>query len=243
MTKESHELIPRTLADIVSLIEKRNYDPGERLPSERELSERFGVGRGVVREALSILENLRYLKRKPNSGVYLTPTPERVSLEALTLFSELGISLTIEKLSQAMEVRRIIELQAVLLACERRTDADLLALQTIIDAFDAATRACDPSVADLDYQFHMALFKATHNTVLTQMVHPFYIMSASRRAVFFSDTSRCETSNDQHRRLLECIKQMDGATAQQIMAEHIGRVESELHQPNAKIDSAATNKI
>ena len=45
-----------------------------------------------MREALSILENLRYLKRKPNAGIYLTPTPERVSLEALTLFSELALA-------------------------------------------------------------------------------------------------------------------------------------------------------
>ena len=49
------ELISRTLTQILSLIEKRNYDPGERLPSERELSERFSVGRGVVREALLLI--------------------------------------------------------------------------------------------------------------------------------------------------------------------------------------------
>src|SRR5690606_29238433 len=132
------ELTSRTLAKILSLIEKRNYDPGERLPSERELSERFGVGRGVVREALSILENLRYLKRKRNSGMYLTSTPERISLETLSLFSELGINLTKDKVTQALEVKAIIEVQAVLLACERRTEEQLRAIEDIVRRFDDA---------------------------------------------------------------------------------------------------------
>src|SRR5690606_36286479 len=118
---QTEALSKRILAQIVTLIEERNYLPGERLPSERELSERFGVGRGVIREVLSILENLRYLQRRPNSGIYLTPTPERISLEALSLFSLLGIGLSADKVSQAIEVRRLIEVQAVGLACQRRT--------------------------------------------------------------------------------------------------------------------------
>ncbi|TWG79033.1 DNA-binding FadR family transcriptional regulator [Cupriavidus gilardii J11] len=225
---EKQELTTRTLADVLAFIQKRNYDPGERLPSERELSERFGVGRGVVREALSVLENLRYLTRKPNSGVFLTPTPERTSLETLSLFSELGISLTTDKLREALEVRRIVEVQAVQLACMRRTDADLEALQSIVDRFDAAIAGSGEPTSDLDYEFHMAIFNAAHNTVLTQMVHPFYLMSAHRRATFFSDKTRSRTSNRQHRELLECLRRRDDASAQRIMGEHIGRVEAAL---------------
>lgn len=222
------ELTSRTLAKILSLIEKRNYDPGERLPSERELSERFGVGRGVVREALSILENLRYLKRKRNSGMYLTSTPERISLETLSLFSELGINLTKDKVTQALEVKAIIEVQAVLLACERRTEEQLRAIEDIVRRFDDAIAGSGESIADLDYEFHLALFKATHNTVLIQMVNPFYIMSARRREMFFSDVTRCRVSNQQHHQLLECLKRHDAATAQKIMLDHIGRGESGL---------------
>lgn len=239
---EKQELTSRTLADILSFIQKRAYDPGERLPSERELSERFGVGRGVVREALSVLENLRYLTRRPNSGVFLTATPERVSLETLSLFSELGISLTTDKLLEALEVRRIVEVQAVQLACQRRTDEDLAVLQDIVERFevsigggsggdsDVAPGGAEESTADLDYDFHMAIFNAAHNTVLTQMVHPFYLMSAHRRATFFADKTRSKASNRQHRELLDAIRRRDEAAAQRIMGEHIGRVETALQK-------------
>ena len=247
---EKQELTSRTLADILSFIQKRAYDPGERLPSERELSERFGVGRGVVREALSVLENLRYLTRRPNSGVFLTATPERVSLETLSLFSELGISLTTDKLLEALEVRRIVEVQAVQLACQRRTDEDLAVLQDIVERFEvsigggsggdsgvasgvasgASPGGAEESTADLDYDFHMAIFNAAHNTVLTQMVHPFYLMSAHRRATFFADKTRSKASNRQHGELLDAIRRRDEAAAQRIMGEHIGRVETALQK-------------
>src|SRR5690606_10438138 len=127
------ELTSRVLAQILALIEKRNYAPGERLPSERELSERFGIGRGAVREALSILENLRYLKRKRSSGIYLTKTPERTSVETLGLFSELGLDLTKEKIAQALEVKGIVEVQAIILACERRKDEQIDEIERIVD--------------------------------------------------------------------------------------------------------------
>jgi DNA-binding FadR family transcriptional regulator len=222
------ELTSRTLAQILSLIEKRNYDPGERLPSERELSERFGVGRGVVRESLSVLENLRYLKRKRNSGIYLTSTPERISLETLSLFSELGINLTKDKITQALEVKTIIEVQAILLACQRRTEEQLEEIEDIVRRFDEAIAGSGEPIADLDYEFHMALFKATHNTVLIQMVNPFYIISSHRREIFFSDIARCKVSNQQHKQLLACLRKQDAATAQKIMLDHIGRGESGL---------------
>lgn len=214
------------LADIIALIEERNYLPGERLPSERELAERFGVGRGVIREALSILENLRYIQRKPNSGIYLNPYPEHASLETLSLFAGLGIDLAIEKLDQALEVRRILEIQAVGLACERRSDEDMANIDGIVQKFEESIGVSKAATATLDYEFHMAIFRATHNLVLMQVVSPFYVMSAHRRDRFFSDVERSRISNSHHRRIAECIRRRDVSGAQLIMAEHIGRVEA-----------------
>lgn len=214
------------LAGIISLIEERNYLPGERLPSERELAERFGVGRGVIREALSVLENLRYIQRKPNSGIYLNPNPEHTSLETLSLFAGIGRDLNVDKLAQALEVRRILEIQAVGLACTRRTDADLAAIESIIDRFDAALHEFNSDIAVLDYKFHMAIFRATHNVVLMQIVNPFYIMSAHRRHRFFSDKARSRISNQHHRKIFERVRARDVEDAERLMSEHIGRVEA-----------------
>jgi GntR family transcriptional repressor for pyruvate dehydrogenase complex len=225
MITDKDELTRRTMAELIKLIEKRSYDPGERLPSERELSERFQVGRGVVREVLSVLEGLRFLERRRNSGIYLNVAPERISLEALSLFSALGVSLSVEKLSEALEVRRIIELQGVLLASQRRTDEDLHTLASIIQRFEEAIAHGTERIEMLDYEFHMAIFRATQNMVLTQLVHPFYLMSESRRKLFFSDKTRCLASNEHHKEILNAIIKQDSVLAQEIMSQHIGRVE------------------
>src|SRR5690606_35424955 len=125
MTKDQEQITARTMSALIRLIEDRKYAPGERLPSERELAERFEVGRGVVREVLSVLEGMRYLQRKRNSGIYLNERPERISLETLALFSNLNVSLSKQRLAEVMEARRILEVQAIMLAAVRRTEHDL----------------------------------------------------------------------------------------------------------------------
>lgn len=213
------------MAALVRLIEERKYAPGERLPSERELAERFDVGRGVVREVLSVLEGLRYLERKPNSGIYLNEAPERISLETLALFSNLNLDLSKERLAEAMEARRILEVQAIVLAAQRRTEEDLLDIKNIVQRFDDAIEHALEDVPELDYQFHMSIFRATHNLVLMQLVTPFYLMSENRRLPFFSDKKRSRASNEQHKLILEAIEEQNIDKAHQVMSEHIGRVE------------------
>src|SRR5690625_3591584 len=220
------ELTSSTMANLVQFINQRGYDPGEKLPSERQLAERFGVGRGVIREVLSVLERLRYLERRRNSGAYLTVTPERISLEALGVFSELNLEIPKQQLKEAIEVRRIIEVQAVMLAAKRRSDEDLKRLQDIVEQFDYAIDTNITQTADLDYEFHMAIFRATKNLVLNQVVSPFYIMSETRRRNFFTDRERCQASNKQHKEILSAIKDQDPVRAKQVMAKHIGTVEA-----------------
>lgn len=224
-TQVKSDLTAQILSDLIRFIEKRQYEPGERLPSERELSERFKVGRGAIREALTILENLRYLEKRPNSGIYMNTHPGQISLEALSLFAALGLSLTSSTLAEANEARRLIEVQAIRLACIRRTNDDLQELKTVLDDFRECINGSGDNAADLDYEFHMLIFKSTRNTVLMQMVNPFYVMTSQRRISFFADRSRGQVSYEQHLELYECIKNQDPERAQKAMETHIGRVE------------------
>lgn len=226
MKKERDELTTNTMTELVRLIQQRDYAPGERLPSERELAARFGVGRGVVREVLSVLESLRYLERRSKAGVYLNLAPERISLETLGLFSELNLELTPMQLAQAMEVRSIIEVQAVGLAAQRRTEEDIASITAIVQRFDSMIADSSESVANLDYEFHMAIFRATHNLVLMQLVNPFYTMSENRRRTFFKDKEQSRTSNEQHKTILAALIEQDVTKAKKLMQEHIGRVDA-----------------
>jgi GntR family transcriptional repressor for pyruvate dehydrogenase complex len=214
----------RAVGALLSLIKKRQYEPGDRLPSERELAERFSIGRGALREALAKLENMRFIERRPNSGIFLSSSPHTTSLETLVLYADLGVPLDRHVNSECVEVRRIIEVQAIRLACERRTDADLTQLRTTNAAFlDACAQ---PIVAsEIDYQFHINIFRGTHNDILLRLVTPFYFISRTRRERFFADAERCKISHAQHVEMIKAIDRRDAERAESLMATHIGRVE------------------
>ncbi len=222
---DGHNQVLRVMGDLVSFIRQRGYEPGERLPSERALTERFSVGRGIIREALTVLEAARYLERRRSSGIYLSGDPDRVSLETLLLYSKLNISLGRRTIIECMEVRKILELHVIQLACERRTEADLSTLKLILNR-SQATIDTEKSIASLDYEFHMAIFHAAQNDVLVRVVTPFYLMSQQRRDDYFSDTKRCAGSHDQHVAIVKAIDDRDIAKAIDLMNAHIGQVES-----------------
>src|SRR5919108_649109 len=155
------------VAELVPFLLSRGYAPHERAPSERELAERFRTSRTQVREALSVLETLRLIERRPKSGVYMTV--EAAGIEALRLFAEIGVPLPGDEGGQAAEVRRIQELEAIRLACRRHRDEDIEALRRCLaDWDDALGWPIDGAarIAELDRVFHCGFVRATQNTVL-----------------------------------------------------------------------------
>lgn len=214
----------RVVNDIVSFIAKRGYEPGERLPSERDLTARFAVGRGVIREALVFLEASRFIERRRNSGIFLSGEMSQVSLENLVLYSKLGIALDQRTIAECMEVRKILELQAIAIACKRHTAEDLASLRSILDRSQAALDA-HQSIAELDHEFHMAIFRATQNDIFLRVVTPFYLMSRQRRIAFFAEHAHGLTSHQQHVGLVKAISARDAGKASTLMSRHIGRVE------------------
>ncbi|MES2436196.1 MAG: FadR/GntR family transcriptional regulator [Pseudomonadota bacterium] len=214
----------KTVNAIVTLIRQRGYGPGDRVPSEREFAERMGVNRAQVREAMTMLESMRYLERRRGSGVFLCKETDATSLDALVLFAQMGLPVDPTVNEQCIEVRRIIEVQAIKVACQRRTEADLAALDQIIASFrDDDDFAEDAS--GYDYAFHLAILKATQNGILVRVVNPFYLMSGNRRQVFFSDRARRMTSHRQHEAMVAAIRARDSEKAEALLAAHIGRVE------------------
>lgn len=212
------------MGEILHFIRARGYEPGERLPSERELAERFDVSRNTVREVLGTLECFRLVERRPGSGVYLCAEVTAPSLEALVLETGVGIELDEQEVLESMETRYLLELQAVRLCCERRKDEDIARLRKIVD--DTASRVREGgNVAEFDSAFHLAIVAGTQNSVLVRVVRPFYLLSGAQRVHYFTSAARARKSLSDHRKLLAAVEAKDPDLASELLVGHLGTVE------------------
>ncbi|WP_321959821.1 FadR/GntR family transcriptional regulator [Paraburkholderia sp. J69-1] len=212
------ELVGKMLA----FFKERGYESGERLPSERALAERFGVGRNALREALSTLSALRVIESRPNSGIYLRRMSTDSSFETIVLLTEMGSEPSMKEVKETLEVRWALEMRGVQLACERRTEADLDSLASVIDATQAVL-SNKGNISVQDTAFHMALARCTHNEVLVRLLNSFYRISESRRFALFADPKRGAISAAQHESLYEAIKKRDVKKATTLMETHFAR--------------------
>jgi len=166
---------------------------------------------------------MRYLERRRGSGVFMSEKPEETSLEALVISSKVGLPLSNKVNEDSIEVRRIIEVQAIRLACVRRTEAQIARLKAVLDSFDDVHDEHDAS--DYDLRFHLEIFRSTGNELLIRLVYPFYILSKSRREAFFVNADQLKTSHEQHLQLFDAIVRQDSEMGASIMTMHIGRVD------------------
>jgi GntR family transcriptional repressor for pyruvate dehydrogenase complex len=213
------------IAGIMSYLEERRLQPGDRLPSERDLAERLGVGRNVVREALATLAALRMLESRPNSGIYLRHMSRESSFEALVMLADMGATPTPTEVAETMEVRAHLETLAVRLACERHTDEDLQRLEDVLARTDALLLE-GGNIVKMDTEFHMALVDATHNSVLVRVLNAFYRFTAGRRTVLFADREHGKASAADHRKLLRLIARRDVARGEAAILRHMDRARS-----------------
>lgn len=210
---------------ILRLAAEARLPPGARLPAERELADRLGAGRNAIREAIAVLEALRMVERRPNSGIYLRPAERVGSLDALVLQADLGVPLTRAEVDELVELRRMMELQGTALASERRTAADLVRLEATL-ATGAAAVDRGEAYAAHDADFHLAVAEATGNRIFLRVVNSFYLLSRERRRRYFADGSRAAGSQAQHAEMLEAIRDRDAPRATAIMSRHLQGVES-----------------
>jgi DNA-binding FadR family transcriptional regulator len=214
-----NELISR----LVGFLLLRKYEPGERVPSERELAERFKVGRGNIREALSYLEALRIIERKAKSGIFMAEGA--ASIEALAFFAQLGIPLNAIEVQHSVEMRQIHEIAAVQLACERALPENLEAMREILRRSEAKIAKREP-IHEEDRDFHLEIVNATQNGVFHRIVQIFYLMTAERRKVYFKNWQRCKASHAEHQKIYAAIAKGNRASAVNLISGHLQGVDS-----------------
>jgi GntR family transcriptional repressor for pyruvate dehydrogenase complex len=211
---------------VTELITSGVLKPGQRLPAERVLTERFGVGRAHVREAIQKLELFGVVRTLPQSGTYVADISANM-LERLVR----GI-LDVDDLTPQMlaEVRSVLEVLSAELAAERATPRQIAAIREAHEALAAFAREGGDTLEE-DIRFHIRLAEAADNVLLRSLIaliQPEVLRLSRQHATNKPD--RVQVTIDEHLRILEAVETHDGAAAAAAMRHHVEMGRAQFHQ-------------
>lgn len=216
--RRQERLSVQVAAQIQDLILAKELTTGERLPSERDLCEQFGVSRTVVREAIRALEAKGLLESRGGSGTYVK------ALEAGDVSDSIGAYIVTQDdvvpHDKLMEVRRVLEVQVAALAAQRATGDDVQRLEALVEAMEDVTDSPE-ECARLDLEFHVAVARATGNELFEMLLDPFMGALYEGRRVASALEGVPEEAIGFHRQLLEQIKAGDPEAAAAAMSSHL----------------------
>jgi len=146
---------------IKELINYKNLEPGDKLPSERMLADKFEVSRSNVREAIQKLEFYGILKSIPQSGTFVA------NIGAIAINGMIDYILKLDKpdFKSLVETRILLELKIARLAALRRTEDDLTQMKEALDAYIEKVENDEDAVQE-DLLFHLAIAKASGNSTM-----------------------------------------------------------------------------
>src|SRR6266540_1650066 len=220
----------RVSGEIVSQIERAIFatelSPGDRLQSERELAEQFGVSRITVRDALRVLEARGLIRVKVGAmgGAFVADAnTDRVAESISTL-----IKLKRMTLSELAEARKVVEAATAELAAQRADAASLSRLQQHVDRARPLLR--EPIThADASMDFHVELARAAGNEVLYATVEAYReLLVPSIRDL--RDEKSGRATQKAHEELVEAVRRHDPEGAREVMLLHLSDFEKRLRR-------------
>jgi GntR family transcriptional regulator, transcriptional repressor for pyruvate dehydrogenase complex len=204
------------IKQIKDLLITGQLKPGDRLPPERKLSEKLGVGRTHVREAIRKLEFYGILRTRPQSGTYVAA----IGISALESMIADILKIDSYSFQSLVETRVMLEINSIQLACERRTGDDLEKLEEALSNYlDKAIRGV--KAVDEDFMFHLTIAEASRNKVLKSLLLIIVPDILSNYSIFKVCDTVTTKAIEEHRQLFNAIKKQDAATAAIIMNEHL----------------------
>lgn len=224
--KIAAEKLSQTVVSQIELLILRGIlRPGERLPSERELSERLGVSRPSLREAVADLQERGLLTSRPNAGIFVADVLGSAFSPALIdLFSTHE-----EAVFDYVAFRRDLEGLAAERAAQYGSATDLEVIATIFQKMEAVHHKRDATAeAELDAHFHMAIIEASHNVVMLHMMRSMYDLLRQgvfyNRQMMFKNRLTREMLLDQHRAINRGIQARDAKAARAAVEIHMDYV-------------------
>lgn len=229
--------------DLLEEITSGALAPGERLPKEVALAERFGISRGTARECLRALEERGVVKVKHGSATTITPREQWDLFDPDVLRASLAGAGAGRLLGEYLECRRIIEIDAARLAAERASDEQRAELAERFAEMVAAVRQRgakqERDYHRADVAFHQALIDGTGNVPLASLVRRINDALLAARYPLARPAYRRDRAIPEHEAILRAVEARDPVAAQDAMRAHLDTVERYLQDHARRVARAA----
>lgn len=195
------------------IIEKK-FSPGDKLPSEAELSKEFGVSRSTIREALRALEGVGILTSQHGSGWFVK------SFSFDTLAGNLAYSLLfdVHSIFDLLEIREILEINFLKEALESIKEKDLKELEKVIISMENKAKESKSFVKE-DMMFHRILFRRIKNQIVVKILDIFWGLFEHLDEPLLHSANQ-EAVINYHKNLLENIKNRNYEKTRDVLKEH-----------------------
>ncbi|SDI21510.1 GntR family transcriptional regulator, transcriptional repressor for pyruvate dehydrogenase complex [Paenibacillus naphthalenovorans] len=221
----THKIYEAIAEQIKEQIVSGGLKPGEKLPSTKELSERFQVGRSTVREALSALKAMGLVEIYQGEGSYVRSIESRDV--GLPEFDSLLMSK--ETVLELIEARKALEIAGAGMAAEKRTDEDLRKFEAVLKRMEAYLGDEEEGERS-DIEFHLILSEATHNSIMVRLIDSISsqmqtAIRETRRLEMYANRQVSIRLWQEHQAVYEAIRGQNAAAAQEQMGRHLAHVE------------------
>jgi GntR family transcriptional regulator, transcriptional repressor for pyruvate dehydrogenase complex len=215
-------LSDRIVEQIIDLISREIIKPGDRLPSEKELCVRFGVGRTTIREALRSLAVMGILDGRVGEGTFVSSNNQRYLEKSL----QWGLLMDRKDVRDLLETRLMLESQTAFSAAQRATEDDLREIEENLKEMEEVLDRPEEYLK-FDLQFHVAIARAAQNSILYNLLSMTrgYLQDWISKSLASPSTrkvrARAEASVREHRKILQALRKGNPEQAKRAMRAHI----------------------
>lgn len=204
---------------MMTLIKKGKWQPGEKIPTENELSEYFQVSRNSIREAMKVLTHLKILNSKAGSGTFIFKDAVQ-SIQVLELNNTIREKSTYKSI---MDTRLIIEPELVYRAALSATPNEISQLEKIINESMETINSGTYSKSTVGFSFHMEIARISKNEILFKFLESITLELMNVREATMQSHSKADLVEEinGHKQIFNYIKNNEPEKAKEAMYSHL----------------------
>jgi GntR family transcriptional regulator, transcriptional repressor for pyruvate dehydrogenase complex len=225
--------VAEEIADrIRRLIQEGTLPADQPLPGERQLAARFAVSRGSVRDALRVLETIGLIESRHGQGTFA----RELDVERLVVPLASVLTYRRDLRDELFDVRRMFEPAVARVAAARVTEADVAALERLLDAQRRKLKSGASAIVE-DTEFHAALARATQNSVVVHIMETLNDLLIESRKLTLRQKGRPERSLAGHQAVVDALRRRDPEAAAQAMHRHIDQIGALMQPPSPGLEA------